>query len=995
MPINEIRSKKISEPCSDTGEWFLSDDRFKSWRDTPESSLLWVKGSPGQGKSVLAKIALRNLEARVPGGDSVVIYFFCFQKKEYFGRATDILQALIIQLVDCQELYQYLPNRYIEDDAKFLTAPLASLWVLLYELVVNIGHRHIYCVIDAFDECMEDNGQRSDLLRNFAELVSMKQKHVKVLITSRPGEQDINAELQRFPTLELQAHTEDLRAVISTQVEKLPSDSFDDKLKGEIEKGLQAQAGTTFLWVTIVINEIAGLKFPSMRDVKEILAENPKDLDALYEKLVARIIEIDTPQKTLQKLLYWVAYSERELSIEVLNDAIMCDPDLGTYKSLSERDEDRRQINKQDIREHLGTLLEVETKSSWLRGSQDFVYFNHQSVYDYFHGVREKAFNGKVDLFLARTCLRYLNAEEFHQPMLRRQLSARRHPSSDLYPFLYYAVTYWHKHIRTIDDAKSEWRQIQVLLDLEKPLTRLWIERTESRYGRHFFLNPGRETTISWLAIQFDICWLTELIISGNCGEAAAKFEVAQIIAMLNEAPTSFECLLRVKRDEISASSEVIEAVARSSSAQRWMKMLLEDQDSKVVITEGLMVAAASNECRPFQSEGVVRLLFDHNFAATSEITEKFLKVAARNPDESLMRLLLTDRRDEIKITESILVAAAGNPNERVIQLFLTVGGNEIKNTEGIVMAAAGNPNEKVIQILLTDQTNRIKITEGVVMAAAANWNEKVIQLLLTVGGNEIVITEGIVMAAAGNRNELVVQLLLANKDKETRVTERVLMSAAVNTNERVMRLLLTGRRENTNIAEEILVLAAANTNPSVMRLLLTDGSNGTKITERILISAVASPRVMRLLLTGRGSHETQITQDIFSAAVTTGHEEVPRLLLLQQQEQDANFDITDSVLEAAASRHQLFMVLLLDHRCQERQITREVVLAAAENYEVMELLLERQEEGLKFTLEGTSELRSQISRMQKDQSWARDPLHWDWERQSVRGIYKRRDFGK
>ena len=960
MPINEIRSKKISEPCSDTGEWFLSDDRFKLWQDTPESSLLWVKGSPGQGKSVLAKIALKNLEDRVLGGDYVVVYFFCFQKKEYFGRATDILQALIIQLIDCQELYQHLPTRYIEDDAKFLTAPLASLWDLLYELVVKIGHRHIYCVIDALDECMEDNGQRSDLLRNLAELVSMKQKHVKVLITSRPGEQDINAELQRFPTLELQAHTEDLRAVISTQVEKLPSDSFDDNLKREIEKGLQTQAGRTFLWVTIVINEIAALKFPSMRDVKEILAENPRDLDALYEKLVARIIENDNPQKILQKLLYWVAYSERELSIEELNEVIMCDPDLGTYKSLSERDEDRRQINRQDIREHLGTLLEVETKFRGFRGSQDFVYFNHQSVYDYFQGVREKAFNGKVDLFLARTCLRYLNAEEFYRPMLEQRYFARHRPSFNLYPFLDYASTYWYKHIKTTEDAKSEWGQIRNLFDYEKPLKKLWIERANlNRYNP----DPRRETTMGWLAIRFDISWLTELIISGDCGGATTDFEVSQILAMLNEAPKSFECFVRASSDEVSASSEVIEAVARSPSAKKSMKLLLENQASNVLITEDLMVAAASNECEPFQSEGLVRLLFDHKAAATCEITEKLLIVAARNPDESLMQLLLTNGKDEIKITESIVTAAVENPNEMAIQLLLDNPRNRVRVTEGIFMAAAANWNEKVIRLLLADKRNQLKITQGIVTAAAGNRNEKVIQLLLTIEGNEIKITEGIVMAAAGNRNEVVIQLLLTDKRNEIRITERVLMSAAVNTNERVMRLLLTIKRETVKITEDILILAAANRNHCVIQLLLTEGGNETKITERILISAVASPEVMRLLLKGRRNHEIKITQEIFSAAMVTGHKEVQGLLL---QEQDGNLDITDSMLETAASEDPPFMLVLLEYRSQERQITQEVVLAAAGDCQLLQRLMERHARGLKFTDTGLFELRRQISRGQK-----------------------------
>ena len=827
MPIDEIRSKKISEPCSGTGEWFLSDNRFKSWRDAPESSLLWVQGSPGQGKSVLAKVALKNLEDRVLGGNLVVIYFFCFQKKEYFGHATDILQALIIQLIDCQELFQHLPTRYIEDDSKFFTAPFASLWVLFQKLLLNIGDRQVYCIIDTLDECMEDNGQRSDVLRNLVELMSREQKPIKVLLTSRPGEQDINAELQKFPPLNLQAHTEDLRAVINSQVEKLPSDSYDDKLKREIEKCLNAQAGTTFLWVSIVIKQIAGLKFPSMRDVKEVLTENPKDLDALYEKLVSRIIEIDTRQKTLQKLLYWVAYSNRELSVEELNIAIMCDPDLGTYRSLSERDADRRRINKQMIREHLGTLLEVGKRPQLFGRTEDFIYLNHQSVYDYFHGIRDRIFNGKVDIHLARTCIRYLNAKEFHQPMLNHQPSFRlRHPF-DPYTFYNYACNHWYKHIKTTDDAKSEWEQIQNLLDHEKPLLEHWIRGAAIRTGFIFYRD---KVTIPWLAIRFDIIWLTELIISGGYRAAAANFEVSQIVAMVKIAPKSFEYLLRVNGDKVSASSEVMEIVAQSPSAIRWMKQLLENEAAEIEITEGLLMAAASNDCKPSQSKGVVRLLLNHKAAAEFRITERLLVYAASNPDESLMRLLLTHGRDEIKLTESSVISAARNPNEKVVQLLLTHAGNEIIITEEILFSAAANRNESVIRLLLTDGVHRTRITEDVLLAAAANPMENVMRTLLTSRRpDEIETTQGVLLAAVTVGHHSVVRLLLNQPDADLVVTDLMLRTAA-SRHVSMMTALLDNRGREVQITEK--VVSAAVGDRKVLHLLLDRHETGLQITD-------------------------------------------------------------------------------------------------------------------------------------------------------------------
>lgn len=38
-----------------TCEWFLTDDRFRKWRNSNTSSILWISAGPGCGKSVLSR----------------------------------------------------------------------------------------------------------------------------------------------------------------------------------------------------------------------------------------------------------------------------------------------------------------------------------------------------------------------------------------------------------------------------------------------------------------------------------------------------------------------------------------------------------------------------------------------------------------------------------------------------------------------------------------------------------------------------------------------------------------------------------------------------------------------------------------------------------------------------------------------------------------------------------------------------------------------------
>lgn len=48
----------MDDPTPGTLEWFLEVEAFVTWRSTDESAILWIKGSPGQGKTVLSEYLL-------------------------------------------------------------------------------------------------------------------------------------------------------------------------------------------------------------------------------------------------------------------------------------------------------------------------------------------------------------------------------------------------------------------------------------------------------------------------------------------------------------------------------------------------------------------------------------------------------------------------------------------------------------------------------------------------------------------------------------------------------------------------------------------------------------------------------------------------------------------------------------------------------------------------------------------------------------------------
>ena len=838
VPFTEIRHNKISEPCSDTGKWLLGLEVFTSWRDGPQNSLLWVKGSPGQGKSVLAKLVTKHLEDKASKEKCAVIYFFCYAQEESFSRASDILRALIIQLVDCQEQFKHLPTEFTKDSKSFFTAPLAQLWELFQKLVMQKLQltnkcQRIYCVIDALDECSQDNDQRSDLLRYFVGLLSKEQMHVKILITSRPGEKDIEEQLEGMPSWSLQADPEDLKKLIDSKIERLPVCIYNDQLKTKVLDLLHRQAGRTFLWVSIVVKEIEDLEAPSLHEIESVFEENPKPLNQLYGRQLSRIAASDTATKTFSKLLIWVAYSRRPLTVGELEDAITYDPSTRRYKSLSEMERHRRPW--QLICNKLRTLLEVEKKFDRIRLSyHDCVYFNHQSVRDYFHNNRDEALkdlkfvdSGGPDLYLARTCIWYLNAKEFQerflesdfQPTIRQWiLSGRKdfpeyHSALDRYPFFGYTSSQWYKHVTTIEVAKSEWNQVQNLLDHRKSLLEVWsgthVARIRHRSWRAVMKLPDA-TKFTRLVVHFDISWLAELIVTGQI--EAEHFEESDIIDMAQYAPKSFQCLLRLDIKGILITKEIIERAVRSREAIASMQLLLDHWGQEIEITEDLVMVAASNYWHG-PGEGVVQLLLKQEAAAGIRITEAILESAAKNRNDKVMRLLLTDRGKEIKITEAVLEAAVSNRSserkEEILQLLLDhESAAGIRITEGMLKSAASN--ERVMRAILTRRGKEIKITEAVLEAVAKSWvGCAMMRLLLEQQGEEIRITENVVIAAASNPVDPdVFKLLLEKRGSDVRITQNVLLAAAVSELS-TLRLLLERRGSEAVITEQFVEAAA------------------------------------------------------------------------------------------------------------------------------------------------------------------------------------------
>ena len=231
---------------------------------------------------------------------------------------------------------------------------------------------------------------------------------------------------------------------------------------------------------------------------------------------------------------------------------------------------------------------------------------------------------------------------------------------SDRFDFLTYASVCWYRHVKSRQQVENEWNITEALLDHRQPLLGVWI-RGHWESGRYicsdvlFTKDEALGIRISQLAIELDICWLTELILTDQM--VGESFDDHQIIKMVGRSPDSFQYLC-VSRKDIQMPENVLEASARSSHCKRGVQLLLEHRRAEVKITEKVIEAAESNQSHA-EGKELLQLLLDQDDATNLKITDKSLRIAAQKRHGWLMRLFLTRRVERVDVLDELLKLAA------------------------------------------------------------------------------------------------------------------------------------------------------------------------------------------------------------------------------------------------------------------------------------------------------------------------------------------------
>ncbi|KAI1314158.1 hypothetical protein F5Y03DRAFT_389634 [Xylaria venustula] len=380
IPYGEHHERVKEARTRDTCEWLLRHDRFRKWEASSFSTVLWLQGSPGAGKTFLASkvVDYRRDQLKSSPNQQGLAFFYCDRNEEERRKPLSILRSLVRQLSTTIKNPDYIRTELKVRcrEARSHGSDL-SLETCKEQLLESVNlYSQTTLVLDALDEC--DPNLRGQILEVVEYLISRSENGLKVFISSRP-DRDIKDRFLKTPNIEVQAtdNEEDIDKFVREKIVQHGNwRNMSQDLRDSIVEKLHAKSQGMFQWAFLQINELLGLETQSA--IRSRLGNLPADLKIAYDEIYSKIEARDKYDRALaDRAFKWVACARRPLNSEELLSAIRLDSDTTDF-DLSDT------ITESQLLHLCNNLLVIDTNRSRPRMYWNLWRFSHLSVAEYF-----------------------------------------------------------------------------------------------------------------------------------------------------------------------------------------------------------------------------------------------------------------------------------------------------------------------------------------------------------------------------------------------------------------------------------------------------------------------------------------------------------------------------------------------------------------------------------------------------------------------------------
>ncbi|KAI4089483.1 MAG: hypothetical protein LQ339_008544 [Xanthoria mediterranea] len=380
----EAKGKRLM----DLGDWLIEKQTFKDWRSSTLSSLLWLHGFAGTGKTGLVCRVLHEIRTSLGNADPTqgpgrLAFFYCSSDKPSTGREVasrsdprEALRSIVSQLSTSQHGRSVPPivQEKYEDYGPGSDSRRALNDAECVEIIAEVAkHTPITIVLDAFDEL--DQAHSHQLVQIFKDINTQCPENVKIFISTRsfPAIED---SLKADASIEVTA--ENNGGDVKTFIQRTLQHSIDEKLlldgavseqlQSDIENTLTKRAQNMFLYASLLLNQLCDKnKTDDEESIRKKLEGLPKDITEAYNQIMVEVHDnkgnSERSCSIAQNAFKWLLCAQENLDHDAFLEAVSppekkADNDelLRACRTLVARGRKTYEPAHYSVREHIGRM---------------------------------------------------------------------------------------------------------------------------------------------------------------------------------------------------------------------------------------------------------------------------------------------------------------------------------------------------------------------------------------------------------------------------------------------------------------------------------------------------------------------------------------------------------------------------------------------------------------------------------------------------------------
>ncbi|KAF5637157.1 hypothetical protein F52700_4894 [Fusarium sp. NRRL 52700] len=467
FPAINRRYETLGNPANHTCHWLFDNESFQDWlsgqNQERNQGLIWIKGKPGSGKSILMGEAFRRVTQRqekAPAPSQTAAFFFNGKGDDLEHSVVGLFRSLIYQLCSKNSLFLQCFQKIWQTKAKtgcFMTSEAigwqeAELEAAFEKMMLQKSSGKVLLFVDALDECDSSSVRHvAYFWRKITKSAFASGIDLKVCLSSRHSP---SVTVSDCPEIIMEQHnSHDISTYLKQRIEI--GIGIQNPQWHILEEKIREMSGGMFLWVILVVDDLLRSwdEGRSLEYLTKRVENTPQALETLFSEMFSQFTS--EGKNVAVKLFQWATLSTKLLRLHEWHH-IMGFIRHPTPTSLAEwRASDYFTENDEQLVKQINTVsrglvevtgrIEVPPHDSGSDvssvgvdagslnleyGGTRIVQVIHESVRDFF--LRGNGFSvldpslsthpiGSGHLSIMATCLDYVNIDELDALVAARQ----------------------------------------------------------------------------------------------------------------------------------------------------------------------------------------------------------------------------------------------------------------------------------------------------------------------------------------------------------------------------------------------------------------------------------------------------------------------------------------------------------------------------------------------------------------------------------------------